>query len=400
MPSGINIHRLLFPKELIIKKYCKFGGSHLLVHCSKEKNIEYCPKCANPSKRVHDYRTVKIKDEPIRGTAVTLLIKKRRLWCKTCGTPFTEPIHKISKGHRTTANYKRGLFWAASVFKDFKTVKKTYKCSYNTLYKAAFWHFKKRIKDKLSYPLPSILGIDEHSIRKIKHAPVDYATVFVDHKNKRAYDLCEGRSLASLSEFVQKNRWRGFKNVKVVTIDLSETYRSFVKRTFPKANIVVDRFHLQRLIGRAVNKLRLRIRGDIRKDPVRHLTLRNASSLKHFEKRVLKKFLNIPVNIDLKLAYEIKESIRNFYNVKGFKRARKILIKVTQKCDESKVPLLTSFRKTLLKWFNEILNYHRFNRVSNGRVEGFNRKAKLIQRRAYGYKNFSNYRIAFLHACI
>lgn len=38
--------------------------------------------------------------------------------------------------------------------------------------------------------------------------------------------------------------------------------------------------------------------------------------------------------------------------------------------------------------------------VTNGRVEGFNRKAKLIQRRAYGYKNFKNYRLAFLYACL
>jgi hypothetical protein len=32
------------------------------------------------------------------------------------------------------------------------------------------------------------------------------------------------------------------------------------------------------------------------------------------------------------------------------------------------------------------------NGLTNGRTEGFNRVAKLIQRNAYGFRNFENYR--------
>lgn len=32
-------------------------------------------------------------------------------------------------------------------------------------------------------------------------------------------------------------------------------------------------------------------------------------------------------------------------------------------------------------------------------TEGFNCKAKLVKRRAYGYKSFSNYRLRLLNAC-
>ena len=36
---------------------------------------------------------------------------------------------------------------------------------------------------------------------------------------------------------------------------------------------------------------------------------------------------------------------------------------------------------------------------NNGITEGFHRKMKLIQRRAYGFKNFNNYRLRVIAQC-
>ena len=47
--------------------------------------------------------------------------------------------------------------------------------------------------------------------------------------------------------------------------------------------------------------------------------------------------------------------------------------------------------KTLDSWQVEIGRMWRFSR-SNGITEGFHRKMKLIQRRAFGFRNFENYR--------
>ena len=399
MSTGVDILKFLFPKELESFYFVQKNPHTMLVKARKKKTTEYCPKCAAPSNSTYDHRTVKIKDEPIRGKHIHLKITKRRLWCKTCQKPFTEPINKVQKSHRSTYNYKRGLCWAAENFPTLKAVKRKYQCSYSSLYKAVYEHLRKKVKEKINYDLPEKIGIDEHSIRKIKHREVDYATVIVDHSNKRIYDVIDDRTTEGLCQYSNKN-FRGANNVKVVTIDLSTTYKSFVKKSFKNASIVADRFHVQRIINRAVNKLRLRIRGDLRKDPVRHLTLRNAKDLDAFETNALKKFLNLPENKDLKEAYQVKESLRRFYNTKGFKRAKFAFNSIINKCANSKVALLKSFSKTLMSWSKEILNYHRFNRISNGRVEGFNRKAKLVQRKAYGYKNFFNYRHALLFACI
>ena len=45
-----------------------------------------------------------------------------------------------------------------------------------------------------------------------------------------------------------------------------------------------------------------------------------------------------------------------------------------------------------------IIRMWRFTK-SNGITEGFHRKMKLIQRRAYGYRNFQNYRLRVLIEC-
>ena len=52
---------------------------------------------------------------------------------------------------------------------------------------------------------------------------------------------------------------------------------------------------------------------------------------------------------------------------------------------------LASLGKTFYHWREEIVRMWRF-RKSNGITEGFHRKMKLIQRRAYGFRNFENYR--------
>ena len=56
-----------------------------------------------------------------------------------------------------------------------------------------------------------------------------------------------GRSEASLESYFQ--RLEGKAQVKVVCMDLATHYRSLVRKHFPNANIVADRFHVIRLVN-------------------------------------------------------------------------------------------------------------------------------------------------------
>ena len=54
--------------------------------------------------------------------------------------------------------------------------------------------------------------------------------------------------------------------------------------------------------------------------------------------------------------------------------------------------------ETISEWFTPIIRMWRFTK-NNSITEGFHRKMKLIQRRAYGYRNFENYRLRVLVEC-
>ena len=55
----------------------------------------------------------------------------------------------------------------------------------------------------------------------------------------------------------------GYRNaVEEITLDLSDSMRKIVRKVFPKASRVIDRFHIQKLACEAVQELRVRHRWD------------------------------------------------------------------------------------------------------------------------------------------
>ncbi len=100
---------------------------------------------------------------------------------------------------------------------------------------------------------------------------------------------------------------------------------------------------------------------------------------------------------DLRELYAAKESLHALYRIPGCERAGWALTVLTDRLASSPLPELQTFRRTL-RWRREILA-HFGTGLTNGRTEGFNNKAKLVKKRAYGYRSFRNYRLRLLNAC-
>jgi transposase len=77
---------------------------------------------------------------------------------------------------------------------------------------------------------------------------------------------------------------------------------------------------------------------------------------------------------------------------KRCKRIIPVFLNMVQSLKESPFKRLVTLGKTLYQWREEVVRMWRFTK-SNGITEGFHRKMKLIQRRAYGFRNFENYRL-------
>ena len=74
------------------------------------------------------------------------------------------------------------------------------------------------------------------------------------------------------------------------------------------------------------------------------------------------------------------------------------LLELTRQLAHSGFAPLAALAKTLAGWQEEIARMWRFTK-NNGITEGFHRKMKLIQRRAYGFRNFQNYRLRVIAQC-
>ena len=101
----------------------------------------------------------------------------------------------------------------------------------------------------------------------------------------------------------------------------------------------------------------------------------------------------------LQILYQFKERLHGLYRTKGHHRASLAFenILVDLKAYEDDVDL-KRLRFTLNRWKTEILNYF-LTGFTNAMTEGFNNKAKLVRKMAYGYKNRNNYKIRLLNAC-
>ena len=124
------------------------------------------------------------------------------------------------------------------------------------------------------------------------------------------------------------------------------------------------------------------------------LLLRNRHRLKYFEKSALDQWLSY--HPKLKEIYWYKEALHQLYRTKGFNRASRALINLTDRMALSKLPEIKKLRKTLMKWRHEILNYF-VTGLTNARVEGYNRRAKGEQYNAFGVRSFINYRLRLLN---
>ena len=393
MPDRSLIRTLLLP-ELCFISFRKLPDTRVIqVVAKKERRVEYCPRCAQASSSTYDTRRVRLKDEPFRSFQLWLIVEKRRLWCKPCGRPFTEPLPWVRKGYRHTERYGRAVMRACERYVDLKRVRQDFKCSGGWLYRTLYRHLELESRKRL-YPWPTKIGIDEHFFRRGKSGFRDFVSVIVDHKNHRLMEMVNGRTGSELEAALA--HIPGRENVRVVAIDMSDPFKRFASHFFPNATIVADKFHVLRLLTPAINRHRKNITGDRRTLPVRRLLLRNGKDLDARSRWALRTWLaSYPA---LRELYDAKEALAGFYRVRSYEQASRILTAFTDRLAHSQLPELQTFRSTLLRWRKHILAYFR-TRSTNGMTEGFNGKAKLVKRRAYGYKSFTNYRLRLLNAC-
>jgi len=105
----------------------------------------------------------------------------------------------------------------------------------------------------------------------------------------------------------------------------------------------------------------------------------------------------------LKVIYEEMQALRALLKLKHqtVRQCRKLtrqLLAFIKRLASSPHENMATLAQTLSTWIEPIARMWRFTK-NNGITEGFHRKMKLIQRRAYGFRNFENYRVRVIAHC-
>ena len=242
------------------------------------------------------------------------------------------------------------------------------------------------------------IGIDEFSYRKHHR----YLTTVVDHDRRRVVWAAPGKSADTLKSFFEELGEDGCARIEAVTMDMSKAYIKAVRESVPHAQIIFDRFHVQRLASDALDEVRraqVRFVGLSEKGRAikhsRFALLKNPWNLTRKEKEKLSDLQR--TNAPLYRAYLLKETLAQALDYKQPGHARRALEDWLAWASRSKLKPFVKAARTIRKHFDGIVAYFQ-ERLTNGIVEGFNNKLRMIARRAFGFHS-SPPLIAMLYLC-
>ena len=188
----------------------------------------------------------------------------------------------------------------------------------------------------------------------------------------------------------------------MVSIDMWAADAEVARPKVPQAAIVVDRFHVMQHLQEKRQDARRAAQRPLPNatwDELqgwRWLLGRHDDGLDAEDRQKRQRACEIWP--ELAVLHGLKEEFRAFYERKTRRTAIGALDTWIAKVQRTGHKALLKFVETVRRWEQEILTYFD-ERITNGFVEGTNNKIKLIKRRAFGFRNFENFRYRILHEC-
>ena len=355
-----------------------------------------CPHCGGEALRNKERFTRRVRHENWGLRRSVLLLEGHKWQCRTCGRYFRQRFPGILPCQRSSEAFREMIYREHLDGINRSRLGRREKIGAATVERYFRHGLQRQFGEWHSRRCPRVLGIDEHFFTRKK----GFATTLCDLGNHKIYDVVLGRSELSLEAYFQ--RLEGKSEVRVVCMDLSTGYRSLVRSQFPQAHIVADRFHVIRIINhhflncwREIDPVSSKNRGLL------SLMRRHRHNLRPDQQLRLAAYLQSrPV---LEPIYRFKQRLS--YLLLKKHRTRKQcesliprFLRAVHELRQAGLAQLVQLGNTLAAWSKEIVAMWRFTR-NNGITEGFHNKMELINRQAYGFRNFENYRLRVKVLC-
>jgi transposase len=375
-------------------------GSSLWVHVRpRRRSRAICSTCLQkrPGYDVLDSRHFAFV--PLWGLAVFLVYAMRRVDCRRCGVTV-EAVPWASGKMQTTHAFVWFLASWAKVL-SWKEVARRFRSSWDTVFRcvehAVRWGLEHRSLDAIF-----AIGVDELSWKK-RHK---YLTLVypLDHGRRRLLHIARDRTAKSFHTFFDMLGEERSKAIAFVASDMWKAFLLVVRERCSMAIHVLDRFHVTQLLSKATDLVR---REEVRSlraagrpawlTKTRWLLLKRRENRTSEERGRLRELLRI--NLRSVRACLLAEQFQRFWRYSSAWWAEKFLARWTTLAMRSRLEPFKTFARTLRTHRRPLLNWFLARGAfAHGATEGFNNKARITTRKAYGFRTYEHAEIALYHA--
>lgn len=248
---------------------------------------------------------------------------------------------------------------------------------------------------KNDYSQLTSIGMDETSKRK-GH---DYITLFVDLLKRRTIFITEGKDHETVKAFVDDlSKHNGdLQKITNVSCDMSPAFIKGVKEYLPEAKITFDRFHVMKILNKAVDEVRKQeaktqslLKGS------KYIFLKNESNLTIKQRNQLKKLSISKLNLKSIKALHIRENFQGIYKAQAEEEFETLLNKWYFWATHSRIEPIKQAAYTIKNHWEGILQWKK-SRIDNGLLEALNSLIQAAKAKARGFRNNRYFKIiAFL----
>jgi len=378
------------------------GITHKIFEGYLSYQPECCPKCGvvfDSDFEKHGFITSNIKIPDVSGYKSILKLHKQRYLCKHCNKAFTLSTNIVNFGCFISNNTKHKIACDLMRKRSEKDIAIDNNVSPNTVERVMDSYYESQKIYK--HYLPEALSFDE--FKSVKSADGAMSFHMCNAITGQTIDIVEDRRLDSLIKYFFYYSYKARSRVKFIVIDMYSPYISLIKKMFPNASIVIDKFHLTQLISRSLNKTRIMVMNKNKKYYTKlkrywRLILKSRDDLdiSKWQKFVCFDSLmteadvvDTLVNIDseLKETYLVYQNLLYCLQNKRFNLLKSYLTKSYSNISsymKTSISTLLEFLPFIKNTFNT--NYH------NGFIEGNNNFIKVIKRIAFGFRSFRRFK--------
>jgi transposase len=389
-------------KNIVFSQEMEKEASMIYFHATLDYPAPFCPHCGAQTAKYDFQRPSKITYLKMFERDSVIWLKKRRFKCKDCGRVSVAESIFAPKNGSISRHTKISCVLKLKEKFTRKDIGKLLGISSSSVLRILKDCFPDVIQRFVS--LPSTLSFDEFTFQKDQ-----MAFIMIDPKTNAVLDILENRLTKDLMIYFNKFPKEVRERVQAITCDMYQPYLDLIKKLFPNAKIIIDRFHIVQHISRAFMKTRIKVQNQFSRDSQEYKNLKSywrvlqkfqldLSIFPHYQKpfkdnltsREIKDRL-LHYDGELTKAYSMYQDFLFAFKAKDELR----LFDIIEKYKDTSNPYFHPVFQTFLKLRPYLLNALK-SPLSNARMECMNNQIKVFKHLSFGFRNFQNFKLRFL----